>query len=245
MIDHIVLESNKSASARGASITEITAKRRATAKKALETHEKRCTAGLIASAGKFQLNKDILRNARHSNELQDAKQCEKQLKAKDAYDSLHIKVEAIRNKYLPPEKWTSAELNTMIQWFKHPDDTAMPPKKTDKLTRYLNICGCGDPVPPQLPTLMPSVPSLLPLPPRPPAVNDLPELAAADDLCKLELAAALESAAVENVLEPVSVDDVLELTVDNVLDSDEGDLALAADDDSANGLLRQVFGFGV
>jgi hypothetical protein len=46
------------------------------------------------------------------------------------------KVEAIRTKNLPPEKWTSAELNTMIQWYKGPNDSAMPPKKCDKLARY-------------------------------------------------------------------------------------------------------------
>lgn len=37
-------------------------------------------------------------------------------------------------------------------------------------------------------------------------------------------------------LEPVAVDDVLELALNVVLDSDEGDLALAPDDDSADGL---------
>jgi hypothetical protein len=46
------------------------------------------------------------------------------------------KVEAIQNKNLPLEKWTSAELNTMIQWYKCPSDSAMPPNKCDKLARY-------------------------------------------------------------------------------------------------------------
>jgi hypothetical protein len=234
LIDRIVLESNREATASGTTIAERIAKRQATAQRNLENHEKRCTAGLIASAGKFKLNEDILSYARHTKELQEAKQREKQLKAKDAYDSLCIKVEAIRNKNLPPEKWTSAELNTMIQWFKRPDDTAMPPKKKDKLARYRDICGRGDPLPPQLPTPMAAVPSLLSLPP---AVTDLPELVAADDLH--EVAAALEPAAVDALVQPVAVDGLLELmAVEIVPDS-------AADDDSADDLLRAVFGVGV
>jgi hypothetical protein len=38
----------------------------------------------------------------------------------------------------------------MIQWYKCPSDSAMPPKKCDKLARYREICGRADPQPPQL-----------------------------------------------------------------------------------------------
>ena len=75
---------------------------------------------------------------------------EKELKAKDAYDALLVKVEAIRMKNLPPEKWTSSDLGMMIQWYKRPTDEAMPSKKADKLARYLQICARGDPPAPQL-----------------------------------------------------------------------------------------------
>lgn len=85
--------------------------------------------------------------------------------------------------------------------------------------------------------------SLPPLPPRlqatESAVNDLPELAAANYLP--EVAAALEPAATNTFLEPTAIDGLLELAVENVLYSD----GLAAVDDSADGLLRQVFEFGV
>jgi hypothetical protein len=84
----------------------------------------------------FKLNEEILGFAKRAKEAQDTKQREKQQQAKDLYDSLLQKVEAIRTKNLPPEKWTSAELNTMIQWYKGPNDSAMPPKKCDKLARY-------------------------------------------------------------------------------------------------------------
>jgi hypothetical protein len=84
---------------------------------------------------------------------------------------------------------------------------------------------------------MAAVPSLLSLPTLPPAVTDLPELVAADDLH--EVAAALEPAAVDALVQPVAVDGLLELmAVEIVPDS-------AADDDSADDLLRAVFGVGV
>jgi len=98
----------------------------------------------------------VLSYARHSKELQEAKMHEKEVKAKDAYYALLVKVEAIRMKNLPPEKWTSSDLGTMIQWYKRPTDEAMPSKKADKLARYLQICARGDPPVPQL-TLPPPV----------------------------------------------------------------------------------------
>jgi len=110
--------------------------------KRLENHEKPCTAGLLASAGKFSLG---------CKQMEEEKQHQKQLRAKDLYDILLVKVQAIRSKNLPAEKWTSSELNTMIQWHKRPDDAAMPSKKADKLARYYDICGRGDPVAPTLP----------------------------------------------------------------------------------------------
>ncbi len=60
LVDRIVLESNKYATERGSSIAKITRKRKETALKSLENHEKRCTAGLLASAGKFSLGLDVL-----------------------------------------------------------------------------------------------------------------------------------------------------------------------------------------
>jgi hypothetical protein len=61
-------------------------------------------------------------------------------KKKDIYDVLQVKVQAIKDKNLPPKKWTVSELNTMLQWYKSPSNTAMPSKKADKLARYYQIC---------------------------------------------------------------------------------------------------------
>jgi hypothetical protein len=46
---------------------------------------------------------------------------------------LEAKVKAIREKNLPPEKWSVADLNAMLQWYKNPSNTAVPTKKADKL----------------------------------------------------------------------------------------------------------------
>jgi hypothetical protein len=90
-----VLQSNKETKATGTSLAEMMAKRQATARNTLENHEKRCPAGLIAGAGMFKLNKEILGFAKRAKEAQDAKLHEKQLWAKDIYESLLQKVEAI------------------------------------------------------------------------------------------------------------------------------------------------------
>jgi hypothetical protein len=133
LIDTIVLESTKHAASRGSNIAEITKKQKETALKNFENHEKRCTAGLLASASKFSLGLDVLQRQRHSKEVGQEKRRQKELRAKDIYDTLLAKVEAIRAKNLPAEKWTATELNTMIQWYKQPDDAAMPTKKADNL----------------------------------------------------------------------------------------------------------------
>ncbi len=113
----------------------------------MENHEKRCTVGLLASAGRFSLGEDVLEHQHHSKELEEEKQHQKELRAKD--DILFVKVQAIRAKNLPADKWTIAKLNTMIQWHKHPEDSAMPNKKAEKLARYHEICGGSEPAAPR------------------------------------------------------------------------------------------------
>jgi hypothetical protein len=178
LVDRIVFESNREAATRGSNVAEITKKRKETAAKKLENHEKRCTAGLLASAGRFSLGVDVLERQRHSKEIEEEKRRQKELRAKDIYDALFVKVQAIRAKNLPADRWTTSELNTMIQWHKRPDDSAMPSKKAEKLARYYEICGRGEPVAPNISGLQPQeehqeIPEPPPLPE--------PDLAAAAD----------------------------------------------------------------
>ncbi len=59
LIDYFMVEKNKES--RGTTLAEDTRdKCHATAKKSLENHEKRCTAGLFAAAGQFGLDNDVL-----------------------------------------------------------------------------------------------------------------------------------------------------------------------------------------
>jgi hypothetical protein len=118
LVHRIVLESNKYAAERGISISEITRKRKEMALKKLENHEKCCTAGLLASAGKLSLGMDVLERQRHSKKIEGEKGHQKEWRMKELYDVLQVKLQAIRSNDLPAEKWSSSELNTMIQWHK-------------------------------------------------------------------------------------------------------------------------------
>ncbi len=115
LVECIVVQSSKESRQKGLSIVEITAKRHKTAKKNLENHEKRCTAGLLASSGQFSLGLNILQHQRNAKQIEEEKHHQKALWAKDLYDVLQAKVQAIREKNLPPEKWTVSELNIIMQ----------------------------------------------------------------------------------------------------------------------------------
>jgi len=64
LIEQLMLQREKEARTKGANLKEITAKHHATAKVQLTNHEKRCTAGLVASSGKFSLDQEVLGYAR-------------------------------------------------------------------------------------------------------------------------------------------------------------------------------------
>ena len=74
LIEQIMLQREKEARTKGANLKEITAKHHATAKAQLTNHEKRCTAGLVASSGKFSLDQEVLGYARQAVEQQQEKQ---------------------------------------------------------------------------------------------------------------------------------------------------------------------------
>jgi hypothetical protein len=58
---------------------EITAKMHETAKKNLENHEKRCTAGLLASSGQFSLGLNVLQHQRNAKQIEEDKKHQKAL----------------------------------------------------------------------------------------------------------------------------------------------------------------------
>jgi hypothetical protein len=106
----------------------------------LETHEKKCTARLIAAAVQFGLDNDVLAYVQHTKEQEEAWYHQQQAKKKDTYDMLQVKVQGIKDRNLPLEKWTVAELHTMLHWYKNLNNTTMPMKKAEKLARLKQIC---------------------------------------------------------------------------------------------------------
>jgi len=109
LVQRIVIETNKEARLKGMSIADITKNRHETAKKNLENHEKRCTAGLLASSGQFSLGLEVLQHQRDAKQIEEEKKRQKAIRAKDIYDVLLAKVKAIREKNLPAEngRWQS------------------------------------------------------------------------------------------------------------------------------------------
>jgi hypothetical protein len=79
-------------------------------------------------------------------------------KEKNIYDMFQAKVQGIEDKYLPLEKWTVAEHNTVLQWYKNTNDIVIPKKKAEKLARYYQICNRGDPLDAEI-HLLPPLPS--------------------------------------------------------------------------------------
>jgi hypothetical protein len=69
LIDRIVKA--KHTDSRDVTLAEMREKRCATARKSLDEHEKRCSAALIAAAGKFSLDENILAYVRHSKEQEE------------------------------------------------------------------------------------------------------------------------------------------------------------------------------
>jgi hypothetical protein len=65
---------------------------------------------LVASSGKFSLDQEVLGYARQVIEHQQEKQHNQEMKKKDEHDVLSAQVQKIREKNLPPEKWTSGQL---------------------------------------------------------------------------------------------------------------------------------------
>ncbi len=63
-------------------------------------------------------------------------------------------------------------------WYKRPDAAATPSKKAEKLARYYDICGCGDPVAPTVMREdMPMLAATLPPAPEPDlAITDANEM---------------------------------------------------------------------
>jgi len=62
------------------------------------------------------------------------------MKKKDEYDVLSsAQVQKIREKSLPPEQWTSGQLEVILRWCKWKDDRALLSKNADSYTLLWNF----------------------------------------------------------------------------------------------------------
>ena len=126
-------------------------KRKATAEAKIASKSSRMTAGLLASAGKFLLSRNVYGYVKEKADTQKQKRDQALMKKLDKYDVLFAKVEEIRQQNLPPEKWKPDQLKAMLKWYKRDGDSALPKRKQEQLDLYQKICGREDLPPPPLP----------------------------------------------------------------------------------------------
>ena len=126
-------------------------KRKATAEQHLRFHDKRVTAGLLASAGKFHLSEDVRDLIQERVNAKEQREYDKQLQKKDEFDVLFAKVQAVKVLNIPPEQWTQVQLRVMLRWLKRDGDDKIPSRKQDQLVRYYATCNREDRLPPPLP----------------------------------------------------------------------------------------------
>jgi hypothetical protein len=86
LIDCIVVEKDKES--RGTTLCRGKRQTSCYSQKKAGKSRKRCTAGLIAAAGQFGLDDDVLAYVRHMKEQEEARVRQQQAKKKDIYDML-------------------------------------------------------------------------------------------------------------------------------------------------------------
>jgi len=160
LIDRIVLYKNKEANRNGADADEQRQKRRVTAEERLRCHDKRISAGLLASAGRFHLGAEVRDHVQQRADAAKEKEYNTQVRKKDEYDTLLAKVEEIKRLNLPYDKWNTAQLKAMVKWYKRDGDEKLPNKKQELIARYLATCGREDLPAPLLPVAFNALPPL-------------------------------------------------------------------------------------
>jgi hypothetical protein len=149
LVDRIVIHRNREA-LNGEDALDRMRKRKATAHEQILLKNKWMTAGLLASSGRFCLSNKVCQYVQEKANT-EKKSDSSTAKKKNEYDELKILVDAIKANNLPPEKWTSKQLNTMLKWYKQDGDPALPKCKPEQLELYHKICDHEDLPPPSLP----------------------------------------------------------------------------------------------
>jgi hypothetical protein len=117
LVDRIIIHRSQEA-LNGEDALDRMRKRKAMANEQILFKNKQMTAGLLASSGHFCLSNEVCQYVQEKANTEKNNQIRAQLKKKNEYDELKILVDAIKANNLPPEKWTSKQLNTMPKWYK-------------------------------------------------------------------------------------------------------------------------------
>jgi hypothetical protein len=136
LVDRIVLYKNTEA-LNGVDAYEKRQKRKATAEERLWSQDKRISARLLASTGHFNLGTEVWNHVQQRVDTAKEKEYNAYLRRKDKYDILLAKVQELRDQNLPLDKWNTAQLKTMVKWYKRDGDDKIPSKKQDLMARYL------------------------------------------------------------------------------------------------------------
>eukprot|EP00590_Aulacoseira_subarctica_P006816 CAMPEP_0172416928 /NCGR_PEP_ID=MMETSP1064-20121228/3436_1 /TAXON_ID=202472 /ORGANISM="Aulacoseira subarctica , Strain CCAP 1002/5" /LENGTH=325 /DNA_ID=CAMNT_0013154913 /DNA_START=569 /DNA_END=1542 /DNA_ORIENTATION=+ len=139
LTDRLVAYKNENDRRMGVNREEITAKKRETATAAINKN-KRLTAGLLVCSGSFHLGPEVLRKIKEREIEQQGQLAERERKTREAYDKHFAEVQAIKALQQLPEQWSSSQLKVMVKWYKQDSDAAIPSKKQELLTRYLETC---------------------------------------------------------------------------------------------------------
>jgi hypothetical protein len=142
LVDRIVLYKNKEA-LNGVGAYEQRQKRKAIAEERLRSHDKRISAGLLASAGHFYLGTDVRNYVQQRVDAAKEKKYNAHLRRKDNYDILLAKVQELRDQNLPLDKRNAAQLKTMVKWYKRDGDDKIPSKKQDLMAPLRPCSTCA------------------------------------------------------------------------------------------------------
>jgi hypothetical protein len=134
LIDRIVMYKNKDANCNVADPDEQRQKQRATAEERLRCQDKRIYPDLLASASCFHLGSDGRNHVKQRADAANEKEYNVQVRKKDEYDALLEKVEEIKLHDLPYDNWNTAQLKSMVKWYKRDGDIKLPNRK--KRTDY-------------------------------------------------------------------------------------------------------------
>ena len=141
LIERICLQYNEDANRNGASAIDRKKKRQETAKEKLEQHGQRISAGLLVSSGQYRIDDTVHGYVKRVEDKRKQQEQQAQRKRRGAYFKLKEKVVKVREKCSSPDKWNSGKLATMIQWFHHKGDAAIPKTFAERRQRYLEVCG--------------------------------------------------------------------------------------------------------